>query len=103
MEVMRRSQPISTIIADPNTDPNLKRTLSNVLTLREFASQELKLPKNQSYTKYADIKRPYAVWNVFAAPELSIKLKKWCFVKAGCVSSIVASSRNPEPKNSQKN
>lgn len=85
MNVLWQSQPISTIIADPDTDPNLKRTLSKVLTLREFASHELKLPNNQSYTKYADLKRPYAVWNVFAAPEFSIKLKKWCFVKAGCV------------------
>ena len=86
IDVLRRSQPIQTIIADPDTDANLKRTLTKVLTLRKFASQELKLPDNKSYTRYADIKRPYAVWNVFAAPELSIKLKKWCFIKAGCVS-----------------
>lgn len=85
IDVLRRSQPIQTIIADPDTDSNLKRTLIKVLTLRKFASQELKLPDNQSYTEYADLKRPYAVWNVFAAPELSIELKKWCFVKAGCV------------------
>lgn len=86
IDVLRRSQPIYTIIADPGTDANLKQTLSKVLTLRKFASQELKLPDNKSYTRYADIKRPYAVWNVFAAPEFSIKLKKWCFIKAGCVS-----------------
>lgn len=86
IDVLRRSQPIQTMITDPDTDANLKRTLSKVLTLRKFASQELKLPDNKSYTRYADIKRPFAVWNVFAAPELSIKLKKWCFIKAGCVS-----------------
>jgi len=85
VNVLWQSQPISTIIADPNTDSNLKRTLTKVLALREFASHELKLPNNQSYTKYADLERPYAVWNVFAAPELSIELKKWCFIKAGCV------------------
>jgi predicted aminopeptidase len=86
IDVLRRSQSIQTIITDPDTDANLKRTLTKVLTLRKFASQELKLPDNKSYTRYADIKRPYAVWNVFATPELSIKLKKWCFIKAGCVS-----------------
>ena len=85
VNVLWQSQPISTIIADPDTDSNLKQTLTKVLTLREFASHELKLPNNKSYTKYADLKRPYAVWNVFAAPELSIELKKWCFIKAGCV------------------
>ena len=85
VNVLWQSQPIKTIIADPDTDSNLKRTLTKVLTLREFASHELKLPNNQSYTKYADLKRPYAVWNVFAAPEFSIELEKWCFVQAGCV------------------
>tara|TARA_R110002073_G_scaffold183964_1_gene342248 strand:+ start:1617 stop:2705 length:1089 start_codon:yes stop_codon:yes gene_type:complete len=86
MDILRRTQPISSVIADPNTDQNLKRILARVVILREFASRELKLPDNQSYTSYADLKRSYAVWNVFASPELSIELKKSCFVKAGCVS-----------------
>ena len=86
MDILRRAQPISTIIADPDADQKLKRVLARVVLMREFASRELKLPDNQSYTSYADLKRPYAVWNVFAAHELSTELKKWCFVKAGCVS-----------------
>lgn len=86
MDILRRSQPISAIIADPNADQELKRILARVVILREFAHRELKLPHNQSYTSYADLGRPYAVWNVFASPELSVELKKWCFVKAGCVS-----------------
>lgn len=83
---MRRTQPISTIVAAPDTDPELKHILNKATLLREFASRELKLPDNQSYTQYADLQRPYAVWNVIAAPEFSLKLKEWCFVKAGCVS-----------------
>ncbi len=86
MEVVRLSQPISTVIADPGVDQKLKHSLSQVVLLREFASRELKLPDNQSYLSYADLQRPYVVWNVFAAPELSLELKKWCFIKAGCVS-----------------
>lgn len=86
MDVMRRSQPINTLVADPDIDPDLKRILNKVRILREFASQELKLPDNRSYTHYADLERPYAVWNVVAAPEFSVRLKEWCFVKAGCVS-----------------
>lgn len=85
-DVVRRSQPISTIIANPNTDQKLKHSLSKVVQLREFASRELKLPDNLSYTSYADLERPYVVWNVFASPELSLKLKEWCFVQAGCVN-----------------
>jgi len=54
--------------------------------LREFASRELGLPDNRSYTRYADLERPFAVWNVIATPELSLQLKEWCFIQAGCVN-----------------
>ncbi len=54
--------------------------------IRAFASRELGLPDNRSYTSYADLERPYAVWNVFATPELSLKPRQWCFPVAGCVA-----------------
>lgn len=86
LEVLRRAQPISTVIADPEADPGLKESLTKIVQLREFASRELKLPDNQSYTSYADLERPFVVWNVFAAPELSLTLKEWCFLQVGCVN-----------------
>ncbi len=46
---------------------------------------ELGEPDNASYRRYADLKRPAAVWNVVAAPELSLTLQTWCFVVVGCV------------------
>lgn len=85
-EVVHRAQPISRIVANPAIDPKLKHSLSKIVQMREFASRELKLPDNLSYTSYADLERPYVVWNVFASPELSLKLKKWCFVQVGCVN-----------------
>jgi hypothetical protein len=42
-------------------------------------------PDNASYRRYADLKRGAAVWNVVAAPELSLELKTWCFAVVGCV------------------
>ena len=30
--------------------------------------------------------RAYVVWNVFAAPELSLAPRQWCFPVAGCVA-----------------
>ena len=53
---------------------------------RDFAVSDLHLPDNRSYRTYADIKRPYVVWNVVAAPEFSIEPKHWCFPIAGCVA-----------------
>lgn len=85
-EVLHRAQPIHAVIENPDTDSKLRHSLIRVMRLREFASRELKLPDNLSYTSYADLERPYVVWNVYASPELSIKLKEWCFVRVGCVN-----------------
>jgi predicted aminopeptidase len=47
--------------------------------------QVLKLPDNSSYRAYADLQRAAAVWNVVAAPPLSLNLKTWCYPVTGCV------------------
>jgi predicted aminopeptidase len=85
-QVMRARKPIDKVLADPNTPQSLRDTLTEVRAAREFASQELKLPDNRSYRTYADLHRPYVVWNVVATPEFSVHPKQWCFPVAGCVS-----------------
>lgn len=86
MDLLRRAQPVSTLIDDPAVDQNLKRALTKAVQLRAFASHDLQLPENQSFTRYADLDRPYVVWNVFAAEEFSTTPKQWCFIGVGCVS-----------------
>jgi len=86
MELTRKARPIPDVIADPATAPELKTRLGQVVEIRDFASRELSLPNNGSYRRYADIGRPYVVWNVFAAPEFSVKARQWCFPFAGCVA-----------------
>ena len=44
------------------------------------------MPDNGSFRSYADLGRPYVLWNVFAAPEFSIEPVTSCFPIAGCVS-----------------
>jgi len=85
-EIYRHSQAIDSVLADPVTPTALKQQLSDILKMRAFASKVLHLPDNRSYTYYADIKRPYVVWSVFAAPAFSLKPKRWCFPIVGCVS-----------------
>jgi predicted aminopeptidase len=85
MDLMSKRQPISTVIANPATTPELRSRLQQVLEIREFAVRELGLPDNGSYRSYADVGRPFVVWNVFAAPEFSVQPKRWCFPVAGCV------------------
>jgi predicted aminopeptidase len=84
--ILGRTRPIDQMLADPATAPETKAKLTRVLAMRDFASRALALPDNDSYRHYADLERPFAVWNVFAAPELSLKAKEWCFVFVGCVA-----------------
>ena len=86
LDIWSRQHGIDSVIADPQTAPALREKLKSVLSIREFASAELGLPQNSSYRFYANLGRPYAVWNVFAAPEFSIEPKQWCFLIAGCVN-----------------
>ena len=86
LNVMARARPVEEVIADPATDPALKQRLQTARRIREFASRSLGLPDNPSYASYAQIDRPYVVWNVFAAPALSVEPKAECFPFTGCVS-----------------
>jgi len=86
LRVMTAARPISQVMIDPATDPKLREELRKASAIREFASRELELPDNGSYRSYADLGRPYVVWNVFAAPEFSVEPKKWCPPFVGCVS-----------------
>jgi predicted aminopeptidase len=85
LELLARAQPIADVAAT-TPDPRLKARLESVQAIRSYASRELALPANGSYTRYADVGRPFVVWNVFAAPEFSLAPRQWCFPVAGCVS-----------------
>lgn len=84
--VMRSARPLDSWLADPQTTPQLRARLETARRIREFASRELALPENGSYASYADLRRPYVVWNVFAAPRFSVEAKRECFPFTGCVS-----------------
>jgi len=85
-ELLEQKKPISEILANKETESKLRQLLETSQKIRDFASKELHLPENDSYRTYADIRRPYAVWNVVAAKEFSIEAKKWCFLFVGCLS-----------------
>jgi predicted aminopeptidase len=85
LRLMNAARPVGEVIADPATSPKLRDKLELTQRLRDFSVQELHEPDNNSYRRYADLKRPAAVWNVVAAPELSLTLKTECFPIVGCV------------------
>ena len=85
-QLLKAREPVARVIADPQRDPHLRERLAGAQAARTFASKQLHLPDNQSYRVYADLKRPYVVWNVFATPAFSLDPVTHCFPIAGCVA-----------------
>ena len=86
LHLLNAARPVDDWLADANTSASLKTRLALSQRIRAFAVSELKLPDNPSYRRYADLQRNAVVWNVVAAPALSLKLNSWCFPVAGCVN-----------------
>ena len=86
IRLLAAAKPVEDWLQDPATSDALKAKLQLAQRLRQFAVTELALPDNDSYRRYADLKRSHVVWNVVAAPAYSLNLKTWCFPVAGCVS-----------------
>ncbi|ARB30378.1 aminopeptidase [Pseudomonas tolaasii] len=85
-QLLRAREPVAQVIADPSRPQALRDHLVQSQKARTFASEHLHLPDNQSYRLYADIGRPYVVWNVFATQEFSLSPETHCFPIAGCVA-----------------
>lgn len=85
LEITSKRQPIAKVLSDDSTPEKLRSRLEYVSAARAFASHELGLPDNDTYRSYADVGRPFVVWNVFATDEFSVQPRRWCFPIAGCV------------------
>ncbi len=85
LHLVNAARPVADVVADPATPATLRERLQLSQRMRDFAVSELKLPDNRSYRGYADLRRPSVVFNLVAAPELSLELKTWCFPLVGCV------------------
>lgn len=83
--LMRATRPLDDWLADAAVNPALKDRLALAQRMRRYAADELALPDNASYTRYAHLARRAVVWNVVATPEFSLRLHTWCFAVVGCV------------------
>ncbi len=85
LDILAAGQPIDRLIDNPSNPPDLNRNLELARDIRRFAIEHLALPDNQSYRNYVDTGREFATWSVFAAPELAVGVRTWCFPVVGCV------------------
>ena len=67
---MASAQPVQQVQQDPKTSAELRERLALSQRLRAFSVEQLHLPDNASYRRYADLQREAVVWNVVATPEL---------------------------------
>ncbi len=82
-KIVAHEQKIKKLLADPQTPAPLKAKLELIQSLRAFAGKDLQLPVDGHYEKYADVHRPFVVWNVEAAPEFSLQPKTWWYPLVG--------------------
>lgn len=85
LSLMQAAKPVDAWLADPATPADLRDRLALSQQMRQFAVDQLALPDNASYRRYADLQRRSVVWNAVAAPPYSLELKTWCFPFTGCI------------------
>ena len=85
LRIMQAARPVNDWIADDQTPQPLRERLALSQRIRSFGVEVLHLPDSSSYQRYADLQRKAAVYNVVAAPALSLTLEQWCFPVVGCV------------------
>lgn len=86
LALVAKARSVEKVLADEAIPADLKERLRVAIGIRDFASRELKLPDHGAYRSYAELGRPYVVWNVVAAPEFSLQPVQSCFPIAGCVA-----------------
>ena len=84
-QIMAARQNVGKLIDDPSTPEALRARMASARAIRQFATDELALPDNNSYRSYVDIGRDSVTWAVFAASEFSLTPRTWCFPVFGCV------------------
>ncbi len=85
LRVLLAARPVDDWLAAPQTPDALRERLRQAQQMRAWGVAQLQLPDSVSYTRYADLGRPYVVWNVVAAPPDSLTPRSWCFPVVGCV------------------
>jgi predicted aminopeptidase len=85
VEIMAARKSVAGLIDNPATPEPLRTRMEEASAIRQFATDSLGLPDNNSYRSYVDIGRDYVTVAVFAAPEFSLAPRTWCVPVYGCV------------------
>ncbi|MEZ5558841.1 MAG: aminopeptidase [Pseudomonadales bacterium] len=89
--LVRQREPVADVLrrldAEPAPSPRdleLRQRLRLSQDVLAFAHDRLALDVGGRYRTYVALHEPYVVWNLFAAPELSLEPHRWCYPLLGC-------------------
>jgi len=83
LKILSDRRPIEEVVADPDTDPEVREKLRLVRDARVFARRQLGLDPGSSFTSYATLDSDTLVLVVSAAPEFELRWKTWWFPIVG--------------------
>lgn len=91
LEVLGKRTPVTRVMAEleprraDDAEADLRyRRLAYTQEVLDFAERELGFRVGRRYRSFVDLDRPAVVWNVFAAPALSLSPHQWCYPIVGC-------------------
>ena len=102
MALMSQRTPLSEALKDKSLPTKRKEQIKQVQSIRKFASNTLKLPRNNTYTSYVELDRDAISWNVIATPKYSISPIQTCFPIAGCTSYLIYFSKQRAEQEAEK-
>lgn len=91
MRLVRERRPVEAVIAELVAAPDSHSRDQAVLTgltvsgrIVAFAEAAMGLPAAGRFASYVELPDSHVVWNVFAAPELALTPRTWCYPFVGC-------------------
>jgi predicted aminopeptidase len=78
------SVPIPKLMKNPNTQDTLKRFFILVNEIRTFAADSIGLAKNNNFTTYVSMNKPYLIDLVTATGKTDFVPYTWCYPFFGC-------------------
>lgn len=84
IRILRSRAPVAELVESTDTDDGLRQRLVLSQEILAFAESNLLLATESRYRTYVALERSRVVWNLFAAPPLSLEAKRWCYPVVGC-------------------
>ncbi len=89
LTLMSKRVTINQLLQDESLSKKRYEQIAEVQSIRKFAYERLKLPKNGSYSSFVELDREAVTWNIVATKKYSIDPIQTCFPFGGCVSYLV--------------